>query len=151
MLFRSHVLSAFVDRERDVRVRELLSDILVQGGPDAVPLLCGSFAPEPAAIDDDLRSIVVEIGTAAVKPLIDAYARPSMLERLSLGLLGKSLNRRAQIVRCLSGIGGAHALEALRALREIEHSDDLRLRLDQAIHTLERNPAPAREDSHGTR
>jgi hypothetical protein len=74
-----------------------------------------------------------------------------MLERLTLGMLGKSLNRRAQIVRSLLGIGGPKALHALRALREVESADDLRIRLDQAIHHLERNPVAGSEDSRGSR
>ncbi len=146
-----HVLSAFVDRDRDAPVRARLGSVLVAGGPDAVPLLCGSFGPESAAIDDDLRSVVIRIGEPAIKPLVDAYARPSVLERITMGVFGKSLNRRAQIVRSLLGIGGAKALHALRALREVESADDLRIRLDQAIHQLERDHAGGAEGSRGAR
>jgi len=132
-----HVLSAFVDRERDAAVRARLADVLAGLGPRAVERLCGSFGPEPAAIDDDLRLVLERMGDAGVPALQAAYARPSLLERLTVGLFGKSHHRRSQIVRALAAIGTPAAAQALRQLRETEGDANLKLRLQQALHRID--------------
>jgi hypothetical protein len=139
-----HVLSAFVDRERDAAVRARLADVLAGLGPRAVERLCGSFGPEPAAIDDDLRGVLERMGDAGVPALQAAYARPSLLERLTVGLFGKSHHRRSQIVRALAAIRTPAAAQALRQLRETEGDANLKLRLQQALHRIDEGGPRAR-------
>src|SRR5262249_39709171 len=131
------LLAAFVDRERDAEVRARLADALVGLGARAVERLCGCFGPEPAALDEDLRAGLVRMGDAAVQSLQGPYARPPLLERRAVGLLGKSHNRRAQVARTLLAIGTATAAQALRQLRESETDANLKLRLQQALHKLD--------------
>lgn len=131
-----HVLGAFTDPERPAADRQRLANVLVRAGAAAVDRLCGSFGPEPAALDDALLGVLVRLREAAVEPLQAAYGHSGWLEKVSLGLVSRHTNRRVQIVRALAAIGGKSAVSALRALADGERDDNLRLRLHQALHEL---------------
>lgn len=136
-----HMIAAFVDRERDAGARQELGTLLAELGPPAVDRLCASFGPEPAALDEDVQSVLAAMGEAAVDALAAAYARPGLLERVTVGLLRGGGNRRSQIVRALAAIGTARARNALRALRETESDPNLKLRLQQALHRIDESGA----------
>jgi tetratricopeptide (TPR) repeat protein len=131
-----HVLAAFTDFERSAAERHRLGEVLTDIGVPAVEELCSSFAPEPAAFDDELGRILVAIGDPAVPALRDAYERSGWLEKVSIGLIARHTNRRAQIVLTLRRLGTSTAAAALRNLRADERDANLRLRLDQALHEL---------------
>jgi tetratricopeptide (TPR) repeat protein len=145
------LLSAFVDRDRDAAVRSRIGDLLAVLGASAVERLCGSFGPEPAALDDDLRSVLVRMGDGATDALYEAYAQPGWIERVSLGFFGRGGNRRNQIARALTELGTARADGVLQRLREDETDPDLKLRLQQALHQRrtqqERTPGGTNEQT----
>ncbi len=141
-----HLLAAFVDRDRSADVRGRLAELLAGLGPASVDRLCASFGPEPTSLDDELRSVLVTMGDDAVPALQSAYSRPGVIERLTVGLFGRSHNRRAQIVRALASIGSPVAKSALRSLREHETDANLKLRLQQALHRLEEKHLAAGAD-----
>lgn len=136
------LLSAFVDRDRAQSVRFLLGEMLAGLGAPAVERLCASFGPEPAALDDDLRSVLVRMGDEVVPFLRSEYERPSWLERWSVGFFGRSTNRRDQIARTLLELGTARAAAALQDLREQESDPHLVLRLEQALHAVRSKSIP---------
>ncbi|MBX3464194.1 MAG: tetratricopeptide repeat protein [Planctomycetes bacterium] len=135
-----HVLAAYTDLERSDTQRQRLGAVLARLGAEAVEDLCASFGPEPSALDDQLRGVLVAIGEAAVRPLQDAYERSGWLERITAGMVARHTNRRAQIVQTLQRLGSPAAVEALAALREAERDPNLRLRLEQALHALAARP-----------
>ncbi|MBM4062815.1 MAG: hypothetical protein FJ265_17230 [Planctomycetes bacterium] len=138
-----HVLAAFSDPERDDAERRRLGDLLVRGAGPTARRLAAAFGPEPSAIDGELRRLLVRIGEPAVDPLRTAYAQVSLLERLAFGLLSRHTNRRAQIVQALQAIGTGSAAAALGELLAEERDQNLRLRLQQALHGL---PGPGGGD-----
>jgi tetratricopeptide (TPR) repeat protein len=131
-----HVLAAYTDLERDDEERRRLGAVLACIGGPAVEELCASFGPEPSSLDEQIGSVLVAIGDAAVPGLRDAYDGSGWLERVSIGLIARHTNRRAQIVQTLQRIASATAIAALRALRVAERDTNLRLRLEQALHAL---------------
>ncbi|MBL9078968.1 MAG: hypothetical protein JNL08_15795 [Planctomycetes bacterium] len=131
-----HVLAACTDVERSPEARRRLGDVLARIGAPAVEDLCASFGPEPTPLDADLTAILVAIGDAAVPALREAYDRSGWLEKVSIGLIARHTNRRAQIVLALARLGTPLAAAALRALRTEERDTNLRLRLDRALHDL---------------
>jgi hypothetical protein len=146
-----HVLAAFVDLERAGAERELLGGVLCRAGAPAVERLCSSFGPEPMAQDDVVRGVLAAMGDVAVAPLQAAYGLPGWLERVSSVFVSRHTNRRVQIVRTLHTIGSPAAVAALLALREAERDQNLKLRLQQALHDLP-GAAPgetAEEDRRG--
>jgi hypothetical protein len=145
-----HVLAAFTDLERTAEQHQRLGEVLAAIGVPAVEELCSSFAPEPSAFDDELGRILVAIGDAAVPALQEAYERSGWLEKVSVGLIARHTNRRAQVVHTLRRLGSPAAAAALRSLRAAERDGNLRLRLDQALHELGTGPK-ATEGGDGVR
>ena len=131
-----HVLAAFTDPERSAEERARLGQLLVRAGVPAVERLCSSFGPEPIALDDELRAVLAPIGDAAIGPLQAAYGHSGWLEKVSLGMVSRHTNRRVQIVRTLQAIGSPSAVTALQVLIAAERDQNLRLRLQQALHDL---------------
>ncbi|MEQ1632615.1 MAG: hypothetical protein ABL997_09600, partial [Planctomycetota bacterium] len=128
------LLSAFVDRDREPVVRGRIGDLLALLGAAAVERLCASFGSEPAALDDDLRGVLVRMGDTATDALYEAYAQPGWIERVTLGMFRRSGNRRNQIARALCELSSPRADSVLQRLREEETDPDLKLRLQQALH-----------------
>lgn len=135
-----HVLAAFTDPERPAEQRARLGQLLSGAGARAVDRLCASFGPEPTALDDELRTVLVAIGEAALAPLQAAYGHSGWLEKVSLGLVARHTNRRVQIVRTLQAIASPAARAALQELATAERDPNLRLRLQQALHGDEGTP-----------
>jgi tetratricopeptide (TPR) repeat protein len=131
-----HVLAAFTDPERDAGDRARLRELLTAAGPVAVERLCLCFGPEPMALDDELCAIVAAMGDAAVLPLQAAFGHSGWVERITIGLISRHTNRRVQIVRTLQAVGTPAAQRALRELLDAERDNNLRLRLQQALHDL---------------
>ncbi len=144
-----HVLAAYTDIERSPEQRRRLGEVLAAIGAPAVEELCSSFGPEPTALDDELGAILVAIGDAAVPALQEAYERSGWLEKVSIGLIARHTNRRAQVVLTLRRLGSAAAIAALHSLRAVERDANLRLRLDQALHELGGAAGKATEDGDG--
>lgn len=138
-----HALAAFADPERADDERQRLARVLVRGGAAAAAQLVEEFGPEPSAADDELRTLLRQIGDPAVPVLHDAYAHSGWLEKVSIGLISRHTNRRVQIVLALRAIGSEAAFAALRALLLQERDANLRLRLQQALHGLEEAPREA--------
>lgn len=134
-----HVLAAFADEDRTADSRQRLGDLLTGLGPAAVDRLCAAFGPEPTPLDEALQRVLAAMGDAAVPALGAAYARSSMLERFTVGLLPRHNNRRVQILRALAAVASPAALETLRGLRETEKDPNLKLRLQQLLHQLRRD------------
>lgn len=130
------VLAAFADPESEAGERQRLARVLVRLGPAAATEVADSFGPEPSALDDDLRAILVGIGDGAVAPLQTAYERSGWLEKVSIGLISRHTNRRVQIVLALRAIGTPAAQASLRSLADAERDPNLRLRLQAALHEL---------------
>ena len=139
-----HLIAAYTDPEAVAEVRPRLADLLAGGGPGAADLLCAAFGPEPAVIDDLVRAVLLKMGDTAVAPLRAAYGHSGWLERIAAGLVSRHNNRRMQIVRALQGIGSEAARGALGELREEERDQNLKLRLEQALHELR----PKHGDEH---
>lgn len=133
-----HVLAAFTDPDRPAPERHRLAELLAALGPGIVDKLCLQFGPDPSNLDDELRTVLVAIGDGAVQPLQQAYGRSGWLERLGGPLLSRHSNRRVQIVRVLASLGTEDAVLALRQLLQAESDANLRLRLQQALHDLDR-------------
>ncbi|MEC7584932.1 MAG: hypothetical protein VYE77_11495 [Planctomycetota bacterium] len=131
------VVAAFVDQDQDPEVREHLARLLTGFGPAAVARLCRSFGPEPTALDDDLRQVLVGLTDEAVPALEEAYARTDWLHTVTAGLVRRGNHRRAQIILVLGSLGTARAQSALGRLRTAESDPDLKLRLQQALHRLD--------------
>jgi len=131
-----HVVAAFTDPERTPGERARLGDLLLAAGPVAVERLCLCFGPEPLPLDDELRGVVVAMGDPAVLPLQAAFGHSGWVERITVGLISRHTNRRVQIVRTLQAIGSAAAVAVLRELSTAERDQNLRLRLQQALHEL---------------
>lgn len=129
-----HALAAWADAERDDDERLRLARVLVRGGRKAAEQIVDEFGPEPSAADDALRSLLAQIGDAAVLALEAAYAHSGWLEKVSIGLISRHTNRRVQIVLALRAIGSEAAFAALRRLADGERDANLRLRLQQALH-----------------
>ncbi len=129
-----HVLAAFADPEQGASERRRLQRVLVRLGGAAATAVCDSFGPEPTALDDELRAILVGIGAAAVPVLQAAYGRSGWLEKVSLGLISRHTNRRVQIILALRAIGTGNANDVLRALLADESDANLCLRLQQSLH-----------------
>lgn len=138
-----HALAAFADPERPAAERQRLARVLVRGGGAAAEHLVEEFGPEPSASDDELCTLLQEIGDPAVPVLQAAYAHSGWLEKVSIGLISRHTNRRVQIVLALRAIGSETALAALRALHAQERDANLRLRLQQALHGLGEGPRDA--------
>jgi hypothetical protein len=132
-----HLVPAFSDPEASAELRVALQRVLVRFGPAAALRLADAFGPEPTAIDDRLRAVLVAIGSAAAEPLAAAYAKSSWMEKFTAGLLDRHNNRRVQIVLSLQAIGGAVALDCLKRLRADERDANLRLRLEKSLFDLE--------------
>lgn len=149
-----HALAAFADPERADQERQRLARVLVRGGAAAAAQLVEEFGPEPSASDDELRTLLRQIGDLAVPVLHDAYAHSGWLEKVSIGLISRHTNRRVQIVLALRAIGSEAAFAALRALLQQERDANLRLRLQQALHgqgEASRGAAALGDDAHGDR
>ncbi len=132
-----HVLAAYTDLERAASERARLAAVLRSLGDASTGRLCASFGPEPTHLDDELRAILVAIGDGSVAGLHEAYGQSGWLERVSIGLISRHTNRRVQIIATLRTIGSARAVAALRTLVAQERDDNLRLRLQQALHDAE--------------
>jgi tetratricopeptide (TPR) repeat protein len=129
-----HALAAFADPELGAAERTRLHRVLVRGGTAAAEHLVDSFGPEPSSFDDEVRAILVAIGEPVVPLLKAAYDHSGWLEKVSIGLISRHTNRRVQIVLTLAGLGSASARAALAALLQVERDQNLRLRLQQALH-----------------
>ena len=145
-----HVLAAYTDLERTAEQRRRLGEVLTRIGAPAVEEVCSSFGPEPTALDDELSAVLVAMGDTAVPRLQEAYDRSGWLEKVSIGLISRHTNRRAQVVRTLLRLGSPAATQALRGLRAAERDPNLRLMLDRALHELDRD-APAEGAPDGDR
>jgi hypothetical protein len=130
------VLAAFADPECPAGERQRLARVLVRNSAAAATAVCDTFGPEPTALDDELRRVLVDIGDAAVAPLQQAYERSGWLEKVSIGLISRHTNRRVQIVLALRALGSPSAVASLRALAQTERDNNLRLRLRGALHEL---------------
>lgn len=144
-----HALGAFTDLERTADERRCLAEVLRSIGAPSVPRLCASFGPEPTALDDELRTILVAIGDPAVPLLQEAFGQAGWLEKVSIGLISRHTNRRVQIVATLREIGSAVALGVLQSFAAVERDPNLRLRLQQALHDT--GGAPPDGGDHGVR
>ncbi|MEC7583907.1 MAG: hypothetical protein VYE77_06280, partial [Planctomycetota bacterium] len=132
-----HVVAAFVDQDQDPEVREHLARLLTGFGPVAVARLCRSFGPEPTALDDDLRQVLVGLTDEAVPALEEAYARTDWIETFTAGFVRRGNHRRAQIIRVLGSLHSEKSRAALGRLRSEETDADLKLRLQQALHRMD--------------
>ncbi|MBL8748332.1 MAG: hypothetical protein JNK78_04175 [Planctomycetes bacterium] len=132
-----HVLGAYTDLEISAGERARLAAVLRSLGSASTGRLCASFGPEPTLLDDELRAILVAIGDVAVPGLEEAYGQSGWLERVSIGLISRHTNRRVQIIATLRTIGSSRAIAALRTLVAQERDDNLRLRLQQALHDVD--------------
>lgn len=131
-----HALGAYTDLERPASQRTRLGAAIRRIGAAAVARLAASFGPEPTALDDELRALLIAIGDAAVPLLQEAYGQSGWLEKVSIGLISRHTNRRVQIVATLRELGSAPARAALANLLAGERDANLRLRLQQALHDL---------------
>lgn len=140
-----HALAAFADPELGQGERARLQRVLVRGGTAVADHLIDSFGPEPSSFDDELRAILVAIGEPVVPLLKAAYDHSGWLEKVSIGLISRHTNRRVQIVLTLAGLGSPAAHTALQTLLQAERDQNLRLRLQQALH----DPATGGGDGQG--
>ena len=129
-----HALAAFADPDVSDDARNRLARVLVRGGAAAAAHISDGFGPEPTALDDQLRQLLVIIGDDAVDAMAAGYERPNWLEKVSVGLIRRQPNRRVQIARALGELGTKKASKALKTLLRHEKDDNLRLILQRALH-----------------
>ncbi len=129
-----HALAAFASEDADEAVHERLARVVVRGGAAAAAHIAESFGPEPSAVDDRLRRLLVIIGDVGVDALLAAFDRSGWLEKVAVGLLSRHNNRRVQLARALGELGTSTARDALHVLIEREKDDNLRLTLERALH-----------------
>lgn len=140
-----HMLAAFTDPDCPETVRKSLRGQIAHIGGPAVDKICACFGPRSSALDADLERLLLGIGTEATASLEKNYETGGLLEYLG----GKRHNnRRERIIRVLAGIGSTAAHQALQDMRAREKDADLKLRLSQALHELERQGSTTRKD-HG--
>jgi hypothetical protein len=139
-----HMLAAFTDPDCPETVRTSLQGQIAHIGAPAVDKICACFGPRSSALDGDLDKLLLGIGTDAIDGLEKNYETGGLLEYLGVK---RHNNRRERIIRALAGIGTT-AHQALQGMRAREKDADLKLRLSQAIHELERQGSTTRKD-HG--
>lgn len=148
------MLFAFADFDRPPAVREQLMGRIGAMGPPVVGQVCALLGPTPSSLDEGLIALLTGIGAAAVPPLVEAYRKTSLVEKLGGPLVGRHNHRRTTITRVLATIG---ARRELQQLREQETDTNLKLRLAQALQSMPADDgAPAesagrddREEPHG--
>ncbi len=142
-----HLVSAYADTDRPASQRRALAELLDHAGAATVPLLCDGFGATPSALDADIVARLCALGDAAVDPLLDAYRRGGLVERLAGPLARRRTHRRERILQAIAGIGGRRARLVLHELLRDETDADLKLRIAQRIHGLDSRPEPKRIDA----
>ncbi|MBK8976988.1 MAG: hypothetical protein IPM29_13820 [Planctomycetes bacterium] len=135
---REQLVAVFADLDRPAEVRSEARRRLLAAGARIVPRLCDGFGAVPGAADRDILGLIVSIGADAIPPLLDAYRAGGVLERFAKPLRRRRTHRRDVIVRALGRIGGPSARRALAELEQRETDADLRLRLMQTLHRIDR-------------
>jgi hypothetical protein len=128
-----HLVSAYADLDRPGEVRTELRKALLARGAAIVDRICRCFGTTASPLDAELQSLLAEVGTSGVEPLVEAYEQSSWRERLSAGLVSRHTNRRVSIIRALAAIAGPDAQRALTRMLEAETDTNLRLRLQEAL------------------
>jgi tetratricopeptide (TPR) repeat protein len=144
-----HMLAAFTDPDCPEALREALQSQISRIGAGAVEKICACFGPRSSPLDTDLERLLLDIGEVGIVQLESTYEHGGLLAYL--GALGKRhSNRRERIIRALGGIGVPAGYRVLQGLRQREKDADLKLRLSQAIHELDRRGvSPQPREGHG--
>lgn len=130
------LVGAIVDEERGDSARGRMTDLVARIGPACVERLCESFGNEASNGDDYLRAALVRMGDSAVEAICAAYARPGLMEVMTIGWAGRGGHRRRQLVLALRELGTNLCRTALTTLRAHEQDADMQLAIDEALHHL---------------
>lgn len=134
------LLASYLDLDRPAAARARARELLAGLGPGIAIKACQCLGASPARLDDEIVSLLVAFGEAAVDELRDVYCRRNLLERVGGRLVRRYNHPRNTIAKVLARIGGERARTALLALRADETDPNLKLRLDQALQVVARVP-----------
>lgn len=124
-----HLIAAFADLDRPEALHRAIEDRLVRMGAVVAERATALLGPAPSVLDQHVERLLLRIGDEAVAPLVRAYSRAGVVERLVGPLANRYTHRRAFVARVLGRLGAEAELEQLA---QQETDTNLRLRLGQA-------------------
>ncbi len=130
------LLAAYLDLDRAPAARARMRLLLSALGPALVPSLCQCFGGAPARLDQEVVELLVALGVPAIGAVRSAYERRNLFERVGGRLVRRYNHPRNLLIKVLARIGGPVARRTLQELRADEVDANLKLRLEQALHTL---------------